>query len=749
MEKWNLLGVLDALPQSLLSNLEMPKVTHRNKIPKYIIDNISRLDFTNKYVIKDDSIGTYFILENYSKDNYITYYLPKSYISSLKYSKLDENVPSDNKNSYANYYNIDVKELFKYWKQEPDYSSSLHSDNDTLNMVPPDKGTNDSKVVKNKLDDLSETIDTNPKDYLERKYYESLYSLKNPLAYFVKSNLVRFRNMCKEKYGGNFILNFQTIILNLILRIDIFDKRYNNNSTLLENSNLSSRYEKFARDKLLEEYSLLPTHSMKKRINEVATILKAREIKLQIILLLEMIHQNSLDGNFKEFEKNYKPKLMKRSLNLTKKSYIRKNRYTSKGKDSNINESHKTEQLTLSMDFCEQIDVYLDKLAILEILLETHLETTIKTDEEESIGNKLYQYQKNMLNKGQESSSLGFVIYVVIPYFNKVIPYTTKFIIKKLKGPSLRAKKPSGKRNTQLELDIINEPILRKMGSQSSSSERVFSANSLVHKNNMNNKSASKPRLSRHSSLVSSNLLQMSKTNSNLSDFLEVESNISKQTSFLIRTQSDLVMNNLQKRQLPISNFESTTKRQKPTINIKQEIDSSSTLLSTLKQDSQNIQTSFQRVGKRKPQAFNNFERQVSFYESSLCNVIENNSKEKTKKNTVEVMATPLKTSLSYRKAHTTILEIIESPAMNELDEHKPDMTHTASRVKDNSNSVKKDNITEFSSIPHYQFSSSYKKSPLSLVIESPSVFETPVQTKESDSKKNSNRNVRRRLFAP
>lgn len=749
MEKWDLLGILDSLPQSLLSNLETPEVIYRDKIPKNIIDNISRLDFTNKYVIKNDNIDTYFILENYSKDNYLIYNFPKSCISLLKYSRLDEKLISNNKNVFANYYKIDVKELFKHWKQEPDYSSSLHNNDNSLNMVPPDKRIKDSKDVKNKLDDLSVAIDTNPKDYLERKYYESLYSLKNPLAYFVKSNLVRFRNMCKTKYGDNFTLNFQTILLNLVLRIDIFDKRYNNSSILLEDSNLKSNYEKFARDKLLEEYSLLPSPSAKTRIKQAITILKAREIKLQIILLLEMIYQNNLDGNFKEFEKNYKPKLMKRSLNLTKKSFIRRNRHTSRGKYSNIGVSQSTGQITLSIDFCEQIDVYLDKLAILEILLETHLETIVKIDEEESIGNKLYEYQKNMLNKGQESSSLGFVVYVLIPYFNKMLPYTTKFIIKKLKGPSLRVKKPIGKRNTPSELDMIDEPTLRETESQSSSSEKVFSATTSVYKNNINNKSSSKPKTFRHPSITSSNLLQMSKTNSNLSEFLEAESNISRQTSFLMRTQSDLVMNNLQKRQLPISNFESTTNRQKPTVNVKQEIDNDSALLSTLRQDSQNIQTSFQRVGKRKSQALSSFERQMSFYESTLYNGFENNSKEKTEKNTIEVMATPLKTSLSYRKPHTTMLGIIESPAMEESEGNKPDVTYSIPKPKSSNDFVKQEKVTEIDTTLHYQLNSGYKKSPLSLVIESPNVVETPVQTKESDTKKHSNKNVRRRLFAP
>ena len=45
---------------------------------------------------------------------------------------------------------------------------------------------------------------------------------------------------------------------------------------------------------------------------------------------------------------------------------------------------------------------------------------------------------KRILDKNDEASVVGFVNYTLIPYYNRKAPNTIKFIIQKLKGPSMR-----------------------------------------------------------------------------------------------------------------------------------------------------------------------------------------------------------------------------------------------------------------------------------------------------------------------
>lgn len=753
MKRWDLLGVVNVLPQAILSQLETPKVVSKEEVPSNITAKILTLPFTNKYIVKDEKDTSRFIIERYNGLNFLMYNLPISTWDLIHYSEVGDITRDRVKSDAVTYYDIDVKELFKYWKEDHDCSLSLH-DESPLNMVPPDQPDKTLNGSSNRAEDDSQSVNENPKDYLERKYYESLYSFKNPLAYFVKSNLVRFKNLCRSKYKEEFMMNFQTILLDLLLMIPTFDQRYSNNVLLTDDTVLNGKHDMHSRNKLIREYSLVPKNGnakMKGMINDITMILKAREIKLQVILLLEIIHTNNLDKNFKDFEKKYKSNLKKRSVNLTKRSRIKRHNHTTKKKESKSDKPLSNENSPLSVDFCEQVDIYLDKLSILEILLETHLSTVLRTDDEESNITKIYEYQKNILNKGQESSSLGFISYVLIPYFNKVIPYAIKFIIKKLKGPSLRVKRPVGKKNSPPPLGVIDQPFIHDVKSHNATSRKSSVVSLSMH----NGSTVSRPSLSRHS--TTGNMLLMDKTNSNLGEFLEAESNISRQASLLSRTQSDLAMNKLQKRQLPISTFEPSSKRKKSLTGLSRDKKGDNSLISSLREDYQRIQSSFQRVGKRKDQSLSKFEKQISFYGGSSQSFFEQETTERESQNTVEVMATPLKPSFLTKKPIPSMMGIIESPPVL-LNGDNKNVIFSPGLPNTRIGSVKKRSTAiEVEATPRNNALTNHKKSPLDFVIESPAIVETPapkhLQTptvkREKQDKPQNTKNVRRRLFAP
>lgn len=755
MKRWDLLGVVNVLPQSILSELETPKIISKEQVPSNIVAKLLILPFTNRYIIRDDTDSTHFIFERYSEDIFVMYNLPTTTLDHVEYSEVNGISFDKIKSDAVSYYDIDVKGLFKYWKEDPDYSASLHDDS-SLNMAPPDQPNKNSKDRKNNTDGSSQPTHENPKEYLERKYYESLYSLKNPLAYFVKSNLVRFKNMCRSKYEDEFMMNFQSILLDLLLVIPKFDQRYSQTAILTDDNVLNGKYDKLSRNKLIEEYSLVTQNGnfkMKTMISNIAMILKAREIKLQVILLLEIIHNNNLDMNFEDFEKKYNSNLKKRSVNLTKQSRIKRHNHTHKKEEAKLDQSALKEFSSLSIDFCEQVDVYLDKLSILEILLETHLSSFARTDDEESVITKIFEYQKNMLNKRQESSSLGFISYVLIPYFNRVIPHTIKFIIKKLKGPSLRVKRVSEKKSTvPSSSDAFDEQSMDDLRSYSSTSRKSSIVSSSVHTGT----NISRPTLTRDSTM--GDMLSMDKTNSNLIEFLEAESNISRQASLLSRTQSDLVMNKLQKRQLPISTFEPSIKRKKSIGGLSRDKKGDNSLLASLREGSQRNHTSFQRVGKRKNQSLSKFERQISFYGGSSQSIFEKDADAVKTQNTVEVMSTPLKPSFLPRKTAQSMLGIIESPPIAVSDGNNQTVIFSPGLRNNRIGSAKKRTTNiEVEATPRNVVSGSHVKSNISLVIESPAVVETPQQksaegpshkSKKEDGPQNS-KNVRRRLFAP
>lgn len=634
MTEWELLGVVTAVPSNLILQDDDIDIVSINEIYPLVLDHHAAY---NKYLLKETTTDTYFIFEQYNSEYWVKYSIQAGIINELLIEHIEESKKMMVFDKRVDYFSNDIEQIFKIWRED-DKTYGYTSDPFRLDMVPPD-AEKSHKLTSYTYEN------TDPKVYTLHKYSEALFSLHVPLAYFVKSNLVRLRNICKTAYGSTFISAYQTCLIEQLLEIKDFDERYTCYHLLLESYKPNTYFQQNRRD-CMKRYRISPEPSgNNKAVSDLCTILKAREIKLQLIILLELIYQNNLDSNFKDFEKRYRQKLKKRALNISKK------RVNLKKTTSINNKVEEKKNISSSVDYCEQLDLYLDKLAIQEILLET--ENDIYNPK--IIGNeKLIEYKKNILKENNESSSSGFISFILVPYFMKKLPNAAKFIIKKFKGPSLkkRTSETRATNTTPNNISIDGEAPLAL--SHSKSSEVTPSRKSFVSHSEMEpNK---RPALLRRSTVASLTPdLLASRTDSNLSEFLEADTKSSRSYSTLLRTKSDLSMNYLHKRQLSVSNLTSETAKRRSSKPgglepvIERNIPITSKVLST---------HSFRRVGKRKLPVQNS----DTLSDTTL----------KRTPTTVDITATPLKNTNITGVQNSTSNNIIESPINNETKNSTP-----------------------------------------------------------------------------
>ncbi|QHS73224.1 Sld3p [Saccharomyces paradoxus] len=623
METWEVIASVKEATKGLDLSLDRPLIIKSEDVPSHILQLLQQKSRSQLKHICMKSEKEYFLLEEYGPGFWVKW--PYNYFNEYSLPERHTEVVTSLQREKAKretsktWDELKFKELLYLWSEEPKGSYKLEKNNDLkLDMKPPDmKG--ESRVN----DDYSD-----PKEYIESKYYDALFSIHTPLAYFVKSNLVRLKNTCRTKYGSHsYKIAYQAILQKYLLSIAQFKDRHDSR-LLLESFSSPIADEK--RKNCFTKFVIEDENKTGSTISDLCVVLKSREIKLQILLLLEMIGLNDLDWNFRDFEKKYKSKLKKRSLNLTKKGLVRrrsKKKTSEKGKEIG--------RITTSLDYCEQLDLYLDRACILDILLSSE---TPNPDAIEASNGTILEHKKNILDKSKEASLVGFINYVLIPYFNKKVPHAVEFIIQKLKGPSMRPKRALKKVNNSPNVsspktvDIYNRLPTTQRSSRSSIINSVPSSPALrrMEANLFSRKSIASPTPE----------LLNSRTNSNLNEFLESETRGLRHPSQLGRTKSDLTMNHLQKRQFSVSDLSTTRVPNSSTIAPK------TPFSYTAVNAHRTMNNSFRRVGKRK-----DINETVHFNEH--INPEEN----------VQVQATPAakkRTATPNKKAQ--LQSIIESP---------------------------------------------------------------------------------------
>lgn len=616
MKEWEVLASIKHLPKSLSVDLDHPQVSKYDDAPKEILSHEQSKDYRLKHILRDPK-GRNFILERYGKSFWICWKVINLDYEDVHSEQLRKKSVSDKDDTSREWNRLQLSDLLALWIDHK--SCPLPDKPIELNMKVPRKvGSCKSYQDGNNID---------PKTYLETKYYESLFFLHSPFAYFVKSYLSRFKNMCKVLPGNDSTDAYHSLLLQMLLGIKAFDERHEDNALLkndLKNPIASAR-----RDASLNKYSSLGDENHQNTsYRDLSTIFKAREIKLQIIVLLETIYLNDLDSHFKDYESRYQLRLKRRSVNVTKMRLLP---VRSKIKTST---PHLEPEKELAIDYCEHLDLYLDKLCILDILLASE---PSKPSADENI---LQEHKKNMLNKNKETSSIGFTNYVLIPYFSRKVPNTVRFIIHKLKGPNLRSKKLLDKKSTlfipTVPLDENNDILETNLSSQTSSKVSSTPASPQAKVSSVSFKNDVTGTLIPE--------LLNSRANSNLNALFEANTSSFKKPSFISRTSSDLMMNHLQKRQLSVTEFASQK------LTPVEDIQRAQFQACIPAKGSFQSQQSFRRVGKRK----NNEETM----EPNRNFVIDYNQKDN-----VQVIGTPLvkKREDSIRKKEH-LHNIVESP---------------------------------------------------------------------------------------
>lgn len=517
-------------------------------------NQISNADVVLKHLLRRGQQSI--LLERYFQDGWVRWDLQKLPVLD----NVGHGIPNY-KRQASNHYDfktldewsqLKIEAIFPYWKED----EHRIPDGDLYEQLPlimkPPK-------LSNRTEDKS--MEKDPVAYVKKKYYEILYSLNIPLAHFVKSKLSRTKVLCKQQGS-----EYKDVLRSVLVDLSGFDTRYTvDHNGLLNYDDIPEECKTF-RKEIIQETLNVDNNVLSKNkdvTTDIASILKVRDIKLQIIILLEIISENNLDGSMKQYEANYENKLSERSLNMV----TAVTRFSRRRKKSKA-DAPKIAKATSAVDYCQHMDILLDKLGIAEALISTE----ISMQSEQPPANKsIHEYKRGIVDKNKEMSSKGFLGYVVIPYWYKKLPFVVTFISNKIKGPRIENKVPKGNNSSN---SASNYNQLRSSSVTSNTSDRSTSPQV--------------PPLLR------------TRTNSNLIDFLEGETTKKKPT-LASRSSSDIKLNHLEKRQMSVQDL-SLDEIMKQKQQVLQEFSAVRSVLVNGKSVSftQSHSNSFQRVGKRK-----------------------------------------------------------------------------------------------------------------------------------------------------
>ncbi|KAL6452984.1 SLD3 DNA replication regulator SLD3 [Candida maltosa Xu316] len=254
-----------------------------------------------------------------------------------------------------------------------------------------------------------------PCEFLRRRYYSTLYSLNNPLSYFPKTALPRFKNMCSEND------NVVDLLKGFSLTLVEFDNRHNHKHGLFEHNREVSVVE------LHERESFKTNHGFSIELNEsenengdmelkgisvekfsgLCLNLKIREAQLQMLVIFEILSLMEIDElEFLERNKKIQADTEKEKETKAKQSLIRR-------RNKKSNKKVKSEKQVV------QSDEYLMFSLLTNLIDRLSLWDTLST-------------------KTEGSGTYGFMAYVLVPYFNKKLPNLIKHVIENMKGSNMK-----------------------------------------------------------------------------------------------------------------------------------------------------------------------------------------------------------------------------------------------------------------------------------------------------------------------
>lgn len=603
------------LPSSIKLLKCDPKLIYSYDISSTLLKRIELLDICAKHLIKQND-NIWYIIEKYYANTWVRWMVEKprhDYTNEV--SLLSNKTCEYPKFTIKEWENLQMTDLLKICKEYPHNYHNLDKmkyESQPLDMNLPHKPS--SRVI---LKNISTTQD--PSIYLQKKYYETLFNLGIHLQSFGNSKLVKLKSICRQNKKNADKL-YEEVLSSMLLDMLLFEMRHDSSKFGILQYTLPSDMDHLRNKIMLELYQIDLSKELHFNLQEFSSILKMREIKLQIMIILELVYLKKEDDSFKKFEESYKSKLKEREINIAriKTSFIHK-------RNLNNNKQGSDE----SVDLCERMDLILDRMTIMDTLLRT-------IDSKEGdilLPNHIFfkDYKKKMLNKNTEASSTGFIGHVLVPCWIKRVPFAIEFISKKVKGPSLYGLKDfSHKMISSMEKKSVIE---------GKSKEGPY-CNSINFDINSKFVSPTRcfPALTRSNSSMT-----IIKSNSNLGDFLESDTIVARKSLSTSRANYDVSINKLEKREMSMSDLTIDESRNKYSyLDTKPGVVNGNHI--TLKRSHT---TSFQRIGKVKDE--------IKINKPSIDESFK-----------VQVMATPLKLSPIYISKSKE--NIIKSPLL-EIDE--------------------------------------------------------------------------------
>ena len=356
----------------------------------------------------------------------------------------------------------------------------------------------------------------NPETYIQTKYYSSLYALTEPLNYFPKTALTRYRNMCTSQE------EVSSILRSIILSINEFDRRYARGVKLFLSEacnyfELDSMKKLKAKLNILvfmaqenegdneegkngqeeqEKQKLKITGITPDQMQKVLLQLKIREAQLQIVILLEYfwsieidevkLVENHLEKVTKELQKSHS----KKNISLVRK---KKRKSKGKGKEKKEKKVKRSDEEkgnnSKKNDSNEDENVDTKELKRITPKLLTNIGEETKSENDYWAALELFSYLNALVDRlnlwevllsSKDINNLrGFMAYVLIPYYHKRLPHLMKHIVQNMKltnmkFTSLKKKKTTeggdddrdekaGKENKedQYDLERINENYVK------------------------------------------------------------------------------------------------------------------------------------------------------------------------------------------------------------------------------------------------------------------------------------------------
>ncbi|CAK7905707.1 hypothetical protein CAAN3_08S02124 [[Candida] anglica] len=321
-------------------------------------------------------------------------------------------------------------------KRPVHHSTGIHNDTATSLLGILEQTSPESKTTLNlnsvSLDAPVDITPVDPTVFLKSRYFSTLYSSNTPLSYFPKTALTRFRNLCQ---GSNSTM--RTTLHQLILSPGQLDARHSGKLGLLtpQEDEVEKTYQTEFVDKNSQQ--LNSTEKSAALITE----LKIRETQLQMLLVIETIGCLS-DGEVAFFTQQEKQtaKRAAQAARKAKRSLVRKKSIPGRPTKTII-------PTFLGMGVSNQ-----DSQPAIDSKSEDTLYATLNTlIDRMGIWDTLSVRKEGALDEPVDSS-YEFLVYVLVPYFNKRLPTTIQYIVDKVKGSTLkvprrRSSRPSAERS--------------------------------------------------------------------------------------------------------------------------------------------------------------------------------------------------------------------------------------------------------------------------------------------------------------